>query len=195
MLEIYLNHKFQWLQEGLNFESLAYEVVTQPSRPWPLWSLEFVIQINLENDTITVWNLARSWSISTGINLLGLEPINGWVFVYELSGCGFESRCSHFNFRFRACFEQGVPWHSDNYRVWIRSEMRTWHDKNIQLKTYWDVNICKNDHAGGPLRILHWHLPTIWVCYSKIFYESFLLSAFFISNAFKTPTKDLFAYK
>ena len=28
VLEIYLDHKFQWLQEGLNFESLAYEVVT-----------------------------------------------------------------------------------------------------------------------------------------------------------------------
>ena len=26
-----------------------------------------------------------------------------------LSGCGFESSCSHLNFRFRACFEQGVP--------------------------------------------------------------------------------------
>ena len=24
-------------------------------------------------------------------------------------GCGFESRCSHLNFRIRACFEQGVP--------------------------------------------------------------------------------------
>ena len=23
---------------------------------------------------------------------------NGWVFVYELSGCGFESRCSHLKF-------------------------------------------------------------------------------------------------
>ena len=25
--------------------------------------------------------------------------LNGWVFVYELSGCGFESSCSHLNFR------------------------------------------------------------------------------------------------
>ena len=58
--------------------------------------------------------------------------LNGWVFVYELNGCGFESRCSHLNFRIRACFEQGVPWHSRNYRVWIHSETRTWHDKNIQ---------------------------------------------------------------
>ena len=54
-----------------------------------------------------------------------------WVFVYELSGCGFESSWNHLNFRFHACYEQGVPWHSRNYRVWIHSEMRTWHDKYI----------------------------------------------------------------
>ena len=61
--------------------------------------------------------------------------LNGWVFVYELNGCGFESRYSHLNFRYRACFEQGVPWHSGNYRVWIHSETRTWYDKNIQTVT------------------------------------------------------------
>ena len=43
--------------------------------------------------------------------------LNGWVFVYELSGCGFESRYCHLNFRYGACFKQGVPWHSGNYRV------------------------------------------------------------------------------
>ena len=33
-----------------------------------------------------------------------------WFYkVYELSGCGFESSCSHLNLRFRVCFEQGVP--------------------------------------------------------------------------------------
>ena len=56
------------------------------------------------------------------------------MFVYELSGSGFESSCSHLNFRFRACFQQGVLRHSGNYRVWIHSETRKWHDKNIQLK-------------------------------------------------------------
>ena len=55
-----------------------------------------------------------------------------WVFVSELSGCGFKSSSSHLNFRFRTCFEQGVPWHSGNYRVLIHSETRMWHDKNIQ---------------------------------------------------------------
>ena len=54
------------------------------------------------------------------------------MFVYELSGYGFESSFSHLNFRFRACLEQGVPWHSGNYRERIHSETRTWHDKNIQ---------------------------------------------------------------
>ena len=58
--------------------------------------------------------------------------LNGWAFVYEVSGCGFESRCSHLNFRCRVSFEQGVPWHSGNYTVSIHSDARTWHDKNIQ---------------------------------------------------------------
>ena len=31
------------------------------------------------------------------------------VFVFELNGCGFESRCCHLNFRNHACFEQKVP--------------------------------------------------------------------------------------
>ena len=43
-------------------------------------------------------------------------------------GCGFESRCG-LN---RACFVQGVPWHSGNYRVYILSKTRSWHDKNLQ---------------------------------------------------------------
>ena len=66
VLEIYLDLKFQWPEEGLNswpnglgnyFVCKRFEVQTL------LWSLEFVIQINLEHDTIAVWNLARSWSI------------------------------------------------------------------------------------------------------------------------------------
>ena len=62
-----------------------------------------------------------------------LLPTNDYYFVNELSGCGFKSRCSHLNLRFLACFVQGVPWHSGNYRVWIHSEACTWRDKNIQL--------------------------------------------------------------
>ena len=43
--------------------------------------------------------------------------LNGWVIVYEQSGYGFESRWIHLNFIYRTCFEQGVPWHSGNYKV------------------------------------------------------------------------------
>ena len=70
--------------------------------------------------------------------LYALLPVwlNGWVFLYELSGCGFESCCSHFNFRFRSCFEQGVPWNSGNYRVWIYFETRAWHDSHWNNWTY-----------------------------------------------------------
>ena len=57
---------------------------------------------------------------------------NRCVFIYELSGSGFESSYSHLNFRFGACFEQGVPQHSSKYSVWIHLEMRTWHGKNIE---------------------------------------------------------------
>ena len=67
----------------------------------------------------------------------GTTSLAKWLSVRlwtKLSGCGFESICNHLQCRFRACFEQGVPWHSDNYRVRIHSETRMWHDKDIQLK-------------------------------------------------------------
>ena len=74
--------------------------------------------------------------------------LNGWVFVYELSGCGFESRCSHLIFRYGACFEQGVPWHSGNCGVWIHSQTRTWHDKKHTLHHLVDLNLVKKNFVG-----------------------------------------------
>ena len=73
-------------------------------------------------------------SESTLYSCLNVKELLAWsrqLFVYELSGCGFKSCCSHLNFRYRACFEHGVPWHSGNYRVWIHYKIHTWHDKNI----------------------------------------------------------------
>ena len=58
---------------------------------------------------------------------------NGWVFLFELSGCGFESFCSYLNFGYCACFKEGVPWHSGKYRVWIHSEMGTWHHNKTEF--------------------------------------------------------------
>ena len=58
--------------------------------------------------------------------------LNGLVFVFEISGCGFKSRCRNLNFECCTCFKQRVPWHPGNYRLWIQSETHTWHDNNIQ---------------------------------------------------------------
>ena len=80
----------------------------------------------------TYSQMHRTYKYSQHSSIIWPVWPNGLAVVYELSGCGFESSCSDLNFRFHACFEQGVPWHSGNYRVWIHSETRTWHDNNIQ---------------------------------------------------------------
>ena len=69
-------------------------------------------------------------------NIWSIWP-NGWVFIYKLSGSGCESSSSHLNIRFDPCFDQGIPWHPGNYRVWIHCEMRTWQDENIQSNISW----------------------------------------------------------
>ena len=97
------------------------------------FSLTFVLSqcivywINSQN--IYTFTYQKTLLHSTGFELTTIW-LNGRVFVYELSSCGFESRCSHLNFRYRACFNQGVPWHSGNYSVWVHSEKHTWNDKN-----------------------------------------------------------------
>ena len=74
----------------------------------------------------------RTDKYSQHSSIIWLVWLNHWMLDYELSGCELESRCCHLNFRYHACLDQGVPWYSDNYRVRIHSEMRTWHNKNIQ---------------------------------------------------------------
>ena len=46
---------------------------------------------------------------------------------------GSNKVCSQLNFIYCTYFEQGVPWHSGNYRVQTDSKTRMWHDKNTQL--------------------------------------------------------------
>ena len=38
--------------------------------------------------------------------------VSEWILNVCLNGCRFESGCCHLNFRYSACFEQGVPLHS-----------------------------------------------------------------------------------
>ena len=110
---------------------------------------------------------------------MNTQPVwlNVWVFVYDLSGCEFESSCSHLNFRFRNCFEQGVPWHSGNYRMWIHSETRTLHDKSIQSK-YW---MCWNIKTT-----VFFRSPAIWIADISLFHCSDI-NPFLIDYAWWQP--------
>ena len=82
--------------------------------------------------TRTYSEMHRTYKYSENCSIVWSVWQNDWVFVYELSGSRFETSCSHLTLRFHVCFEQGAPSHSGNYRVWIHSEMHTWHEKNIQ---------------------------------------------------------------
>ena len=90
--------------------------------------------------------------------------LNGWVFVYELSGCGFKSSCSHYRYLLHCCRNKqtpewtlhSTPWYCNpkrlihqqltyNWReltnVWSRtSQSHKQHMDNVYLKARW---ICK----------------------------------------------------
>ena len=53
-----------------------------------------------------------------------------------------------------------LPWHSGNYRVWIHSETRTWHDKNIRSPGEMLTILLKNDCGCEP-RFLLYMFPSI----------------------------------
>ena len=110
------------------------------------------------------------------------------MFVYELSGCGFESSCSHLNFRFGTCLEQGVPWSSGNYRVWILSEKRTWHDKNIQsIKCFISTSsgfLIRNWYFGSLEPLVHKSIWPIRLTLSWYFMKLINVFVFFWSKTY-----------
>ena len=92
--------------------------------------------------------------------IIWLVGPNGWVFVYELRGLGFKSSCGHWNFRFLDCFGQVVPWHSINCRAWILSEMRTWHDNNIQSNVLYRKVLTR--HLNYLVSLAKWLRVRLW---------------------------------
>ena len=81
------------------------------------------------------WLSTFTWKL--WLSFVFLTELNGWAFVYEISGCGIDYCYSYVNFRYHAYFEQGAPWYPDNYRVYIHSKTWLWHDKkNTQLKNF-----------------------------------------------------------
>ena len=130
--------KYYWMPNKELYTSLKYEC-WETHIPLRLCDIQATTecgftQKRVSDMTRTYTQMHRTDKYSEHSSVIWAVWPNGWVLVYELSGSGFESSSSHLNFRFRACFEQEVPWHSGNYRVWIQSEKRAWHDKNIQRK-------------------------------------------------------------
>ena len=69
-----------------------------------------------------------------------LEEISSEMWIFSvLRDWNWTQTHNHLNFRFCACFEQGFPWLSGNYRVWIHSETSMWHDKNIQSNALYRI--------------------------------------------------------
>ena len=116
-LKLPISHLF-WARSSLTFRQ----------------TIECGFTLKLVRDMIITYSqMHRTDKYSQHSSIIWSVWLNGWVFVYELIVCRFESRCGHLNSRFCACFEQRLPWHSGNYRVWIHPETRTWHDKNVQF--------------------------------------------------------------
>ena len=112
----------------------------------------------------TYSQIHHTYKYSQHSSIIWPVGLNGLVFVYELRGCGFEFSCSHLNFRFLPCFEQGLPWHSGNYRVFIQSETSTWHEKNIQSNApYRKVLTTQLNHSASSANCLSARLWTKWL--------------------------------
>ena len=111
-------------------------------RNYPL-SLSYLTSISVSSILILILTFSGNKWLQRNSNP---QPLSMWtntqsslakwlsVCSQTKCGCGFESRCSHLNFRFCTCFKQRVPWHPGNYRVCIHCQTRTWHDKNIQFR-------------------------------------------------------------
>ena len=135
--------------------------------------MEFLdIQVNIEcgfflkyvrDIIITYHQMHRTDKYSQLSSVIWSVLRNGWVFVYKLSGCGFQSSCSHLIFRCRTCFMQRVPWHSGKYRLWIHFEIRALHNINIPSKvSYREVLIMQIIYFVSFPKWLSVRLRTKW---------------------------------
>ena len=67
-------------------------------------TIEYGSTLKLVCDMITYTQMHRTDKYSQHRSIIWPVWLTGWVFVYELSSCGFESCCCHLNFRYGACF-------------------------------------------------------------------------------------------
>ena len=100
---------------------------------------------------------------SQQISIIWPVWLNGWVFVYELSDCGFKSLL-HLNFRYSSGWSKEFLDFQTNYRVYIHYKTRTWNDKNIQSNAqYRLVLTTRLNHLESLAKCLSVRLGTTWL--------------------------------
>ena len=66
--------------------------------PWHSGTYRVLISLKRVRDMIRIHSqMPRTDKYSKHSLIVWPVWLNSWVFVYQLSGCGFESRCSHWN--------------------------------------------------------------------------------------------------
>ena len=110
--------KFKWQQRDSNLQPLNSETNTQPFSQTGQIVTECGFTLILVRDMIITYSqMHRTDKNSEQAPSLRPVWLHGWEFVYELSGCGFESRCCDLNFRCGACFDKEFLDIKANYRV------------------------------------------------------------------------------
>ena len=110
---------------------------------------------------ITYSQMHRTDKYSQHSSIIWPVWLNGWVFIYEQSGRGFESCYYHLNFKYGASSKKSFDIQA-NYRVWIYSETHMWHD-NIQSNAlYRWVLTTQLNHLASLAKWLSVHLQTKW---------------------------------
>ena len=123
-LSVHLRTKWLWVRIPLlSLKLQIWHLLQARSSLTFRQTIECRFTLKLVRDMIITYSqMHRTDKYSQHSSIIWPVWLNGWVFVYELSGCGFECRCCHLNFRYGTCCQarhmalppvkQGVPWHS-----------------------------------------------------------------------------------
>ena len=128
----------KWLWVRVQLQSLKFQNFA------PASSKEFLdIQATIEcgftlkcvHDTIRTYNqMHRTDKYSQHSSIIWPVWLNGWVFVYELNGCGFESSCSHLKVRYISQHLNNPSWFHINCRLSLCE---------VQYQVWWGFVVSK----------------------------------------------------
>ena len=142
----YLNFRFRaCFEQGIPWKSSNYTECG--------FTLKFIC-----DKTRTYSEIYRTDKYSEHSSITWSVLPNGWVFVYKLSGSGFKSSWIDLNFNFCACFQQEVPWHSSNYRVW--NNLKCVHDMK---RTYSEMDRADNYSEHSSIIWSFWPNGSVFV--------------------------------